>query len=269
MTREKSEVFPISLFGADDRAGRGGGKAVRGGRGSGSGKNDYRKGSLRNVPLLSQLSDSGLAKLEGQSQRTSFSKGQEIIGRADQTSEVFILLSGQARVIFYSAGGRAVAFRRIDPGDVMGEFAAIDGLGRSATVEAVRPCVALIISNQLFWELTETDRGFAGAVMRHLVGLLRSLTARIVEFSTLGVKDRIHCELLRLAKKAQEDGGKAELNPAPTHSDLAARISTHREAVSRELSRLSKLGVIERKGRTISVKNLTQLERMVREASGE
>ena len=268
MTREKSEVFPISLFGADDRAGRGG-KAVRSGRGSGSGKNDYRKGSLRNVPLLSQLSDSGLARLEAQSQRTSFSKGQEIIGRADQTSEVFILLSGQARVIFYSAGGRAVAFRRIDPGDVMGEFAAIDGLGRSATVEAVRPCVALIISNQLFWELTETDRGFAGAVMRHLVGLLRSLTARIVEFSTLGVKDRIHCELLRLAKKAQEDGGKAELNPAPTHSDLAARISTHREAVSRELSRLSKLGVIERKGRTISVKNLTQLERMVREASGE
>src|SRR5688572_21914233 len=111
MTREKSEVFPISLFGADDRAGRGG-KAVRGGRGSGGGKNDYRKGSLRNVPLLSQLSDSGLARLEAQSQRTNFSKGQEIIGRADQTSEVFILLSGQARVIFYSAGGRAVAFRR-------------------------------------------------------------------------------------------------------------------------------------------------------------
>ena len=167
------------------------------------------------------------------------------------------------------AGGRAVAFRRIDPGEVVGEFAAIDGQGRSATVEAVRPCVALSIGAPLFWELTETDRGFAAAVMRHLVGLLRALTARIVEFSTLGVKDRIHCELLRLAKKALEEGGKSELNPAPTHSDLAARISTHREAVSRELSRLSKLGVIERKGRTITVKNLAQLEHMVQEASGE
>jgi CRP/FNR family cyclic AMP-dependent transcriptional regulator len=72
-----------------------------------------------------------------------------------------------------------------------------------------------------------------------------------------------------MAKKAVEDGGKSELNPAPTHSDLAARISTHREAVSRELSRLSKLGVIERRGRIITIVNLTQLERMVHEASGE
>jgi CRP-like cAMP-binding protein len=268
MTNGKREVVPISFFVSDDRMGTGG-RAVRSGRKAAGAKADYRKGSLRSIPLLADLSNEGLARLESHAQRINFAKGQQMISRADPSRDVFILLSGQARVTFYSAGGRAVAFRRIDPGEVVGEFAAIDGQGRSATVEAVRPCVALSIGAPLFWELTETDRGFAAAVMRHLVGLLRALTARIVEFSTLGVKDRIHCELLRLAKKALEEGGKSELNPAPTHSDLAARISTHREAVSRELSRLSKLGVIERKGRTITVKNLAQLEHMVQEASGE
>ena len=269
MTQEKRGLVTVPLFMAEDRVGGRGGSPLGGRRHQGVAKIDYRKGTLRKIPLLKELRDDSLARLESQAVRLTFVKGQEIIARTDPARDVFILLFGQARVTFYSAGGRAVAFRRIEPGDIVGEFAAIDGLGRSATVEAIRPCTVLSIGAHLFWDLTETDRAFSAAVMRHLVGLLRSLTARIVEFSTLGVRDRIHCELLRIARQALDEGGKSELNPAPTHSDLAARISTHREAVSRELSRLSKLGVIERKGRIIVVKNLAQLEHMVREASGE
>jgi CRP/FNR family transcriptional regulator, cyclic AMP receptor protein len=268
MNHPKREVFPISFLVADDRTGAGRGTATRGGHSTAS-KLDYRKGSLRNVPLFAELSDQSIALLDKHGSRMSFSKNQEIISRSDTSRDVFVLLSGHGRVTFFSAGGKAVAFRRIEPGDLFGEFAAIDGLGRSATVEATRPAVALSISSQLFWELMQSDRGFSGAVMRHLVGLLRSLTARIVEFSTLGVKNRIHCELLRMAKAALDDAGKSELNPAPTHSELAARISTHREAVSRELSRLTKLNIIERRGRSIAVKDLQRLERMVEEAGGE
>lgn len=265
MTNEKRDVFPISFLGAEDRTG----VARLGGRQASAPKLDYRKAALRSIPLLEGISDDSVNRLERQASRTSYTKGQEMIRRSDVTRDVFILLSGHARVTFYSASGKAVAFRRIEPGDVVGEFAAIDGQGRSATVEAIRPSMALVMSSQLFWELMRDDPAFTAAVIRHLVGLLRTLTARIVEFSTLGVKDRIHCELLRMAKTAMEEGGRSELNPAPTHSDLAARISTHREAVSRELSRLSKLGIIERKGRSITVKNLEQLERLVQEASGE
>lgn len=268
MKYEMRGIFPSPFWAADERSGERGGSSG-GRRLSGSSKVDYRKGSLRKIPLLASLSDDSLDRVEAQAVRLTFAKGQEMITRADASRDVFILLSGQARVTFYSAGGRAVAFRRIDPGDVVGEFAAIDGQGRSATVEAVRPAMVLSFGAPLFWELIETDPGFASSMMRHLVTLLRSLTARIVEFSTLGVRDRIHCELLRLARKALEEGGKSELNPAPTHSDLAARISTHREAVSRELSKLSKAGIIERRGRVISVRNMAQLERMVQEASGE
>lgn len=268
MNHHKREVFPISFLVADDRAGAGRAVSPRDGY-SAAARVDYRKGSLRNIPLFADLSDESLAVLEKQAVRMSFRKGQEIISRAEGSRDVFILLSGNGRVTFFSASGKAVAFRRIDPGDIFGEFAAIDGHGRSATVEVIRPATVLCISWQLFWDLMQADRAFTAAVMRHLVGLLRALTARIVEFSTLGVKNRIHCELLRMAKAALQDAGKSELNPAPTHSDLAARISTHREAVSRELSRLTKLGIIERKGRSITVKDMERLERMVQEAGGE
>ena len=45
--------------------------------------------------------------------------------------------------------------------------------------------------------------------MRELTRLVRSLSERVVEFSTLGVKNRIHAELLRLAREHMRDGNTA------------------------------------------------------------
>ena len=75
---------------------------------------------------------------------------------------------------------------------------------------------------------------------------IRALTTRVYEFSTLAVKNRIQAELLRLARLASGDGKRARVAPAPTHSEIASRVATHREAVTRELNRLARLGLIER-----------------------
>jgi predicted transcriptional regulator len=57
--------------------------------------------------------------------------------------------------------------------------------------------------------------------------------------------------------------------PAPTHVEIASRVSTHREAVTRELNRLSRIGIIERRGGTLMVKDVTRLAEMVHDATGE
>lgn len=223
---------------------------------------------LRDIPLLAAVSEASLAKLE-KATRLTFMRGQDIISRADTSRDAYILLSGDARVTFFSASGKAVAFRQIEPGDLFGEFAAIDGKGRSATVETMTKAEVLCMGEQLFWELMHSDPFFTAAVMRHLVDLLRTLTARIVEFSTMDVRGRIHAELLRMAMDALNASGKAEIYPAPTHSDLAARISTHREAVSREMSLLAKHGIIEKSGRALSVIDISRLEQLVHVAKGD
>ena len=232
-------------------------------------KTDFRKISFRKIPIFQPVSTETLKKIEGNASRLNFARGQEIIVRSDDSDDVFVLLTGLARVIIFSASGKAVGFRRINPGDFFGEFSAIDGQRRSATVEAVKPCTTLSMTSALFWDLMESDRAFLAVVLNHLVDLLRSATARIVEFSTLAVKNRIHCEVLRMAKGASGDGGEYLISPAPTHSEIAARISTHREAVSREFSRLKRLGIIERRGRLLAVRDLPRLEQMVHDAYGE
>lgn len=227
-------------------------------------------GDLRRIPLLASVSKETLKRIERQAKQLSFKKGQEIVARTEDVSDVFMLISGLARVTVISASGKAVNFRRVDPGDIFGEFAAIDGQKRSASVEAAEPCTALCMNAQFFRELMERDPAFMNAVLTHLVGLLRSTTARIVEFSTMAVTNRIHSELLRMARAAGNDAdGMYEISPVPTHSEIAGRISTHREAVSREISRLKQLGIIERRGRALIVKDIARLERMVHDASGE
>jgi CRP-like cAMP-binding protein len=230
---------------------------------------DARKVTLTNIPLLERISPESLKKIEKHAKCLSFTKGQEIITRSEELNDVYILVGGLARVQVFSANGKGVGFRRVNPGDLFGEFSAIDGDKRSASVEAVTSCVVLSMSSSFFRELMESDPVFMGAVLNHLVGILRSLTARIVEFSTLAVKNRIHSEILRMSRETRDASGAYLISPAPTHSEIAQRISTHREAVSREISRLKQLGIIERRGRVLAVKDFERLERMVDEASGE
>jgi CRP/FNR family transcriptional regulator, cyclic AMP receptor protein len=228
---------------------------------------DVGKVSLAALPLLERISPESLKKIEKRAKRLSYAKGQEIIARSEDLNDVYILVGGLARALVFSASGKAVGFRRINPGDLFGEFSAIDGDGRSASVEAVTNCTVLSLSPGFFQELMENDPAFMSAVLNHLVGLLRALTSRIVEFSTLAVKNRVHSELLRMARESRDGNNAYIISPAPTHSEIAQRISTHREAVSREISRLKQRGIIERRGRVLAVRDVEQLQRMVDEAS--
>jgi CRP/FNR family transcriptional regulator, cyclic AMP receptor protein len=115
-------------------------------------------------------------------------------------------------------------------------------------------------------ERASRGAGDAGA---QLVSKIRALTTRVYEFSTLVVSNRIQAELLRLAIDALRSGSCTRIAPAPTHTEIASRVSTHREAVTRELARLSRLGFIEKEKNALVVKDLERLTEMVHAATGE
>jgi len=102
---------------------------------------------------------------------------------------------------------------------------------------------------------------------------VRNLSDRVVEFSTLAVNNRIHAELLRLVHTQMttrlEGLAAVTIAELPTHQEIANRISTHREAVSRELARLEGQGLIARDGRGLRIRDVARLARMVEEVKGE
>jgi CRP/FNR family transcriptional regulator, cyclic AMP receptor protein len=106
-------------------------------------------------------------------------------------------------------------------------------------------------------------------VMRGLCHLVREISERVIDLATLGVQNRVHAELLRLAREAGCADNRARLDPSPTHAEMASRVSTNREQVTRELNALQARGLLAKEGRALLLQDVAQLERMVAEVRGE
>ena len=91
----------------------------------------------------------------------------------------------------------------------------------------------------------------------------------MVEFSTLTVQKRIEVELLRLARETAPGQKSAVIFPAPTHAELASRVSTHREAVTRALGELARAGIVEKRCGTLVIGDVDALAALVDEGLSE
>jgi CRP/FNR family cyclic AMP-dependent transcriptional regulator len=191
-------------------------------------------------------------------------KGQMVVGEGTDATEVYLILSGQVRFSLVSIHGREMILRDFGPGHIFGELAAIDGLPRSASAVALDDCQLARMSGAAFVNfLGEVPR--AGLWMaQQLVRRVRDLTNRAFELATLPVAARLQTELLRLALAGECPApDRAIIRPMPTHADLAARIGTRREAVSRELSILAHEGLVVQSGRSLEVLSINRLRTLL------
>lgn len=223
---------------------------------------------LRGCELFAGLGDATLSACLDAIGRKRLQAGDTLIWHDDIGDDVFFVVSGTLRVNMYAPDGRTVLFRDIGHGETIGELAAIDGKRRSASVEARTESDVLVMSGRAFRDLVAREPGVALALLGRTIGLVRELSDRIFQLSSLGVSNRIHAELLRLARATGATAGRVVLSPAPRQSDIADRIATNREAVSREISQLTRLGILARDGKALVVVDLGRLADLVSAASG-
>jgi CRP-like cAMP-binding protein len=220
---------------------------------------------LRGIALLAGLSPERLEALARECAWRNFDVEQSIISRAAPDRDLYFIVSGRVRVTTYSAAGRQVTFRDFGPGEHFGEVAAIDGLARSADVVGLEGGLLASLPPAALGRLLREEPALAERLLRDFATLVRRLSARVIDLSTLGVHQRLHAELLRLARDAGVKGNRARIEPAPKHADLASQVSTYREQITRELSVLAKAKVLGKDGRALVVLDVARLQKMVEE----
>jgi CRP/FNR family cyclic AMP-dependent transcriptional regulator len=225
--------------------------------------------SLDGISLFAGLESSVRAQIGERCAWHSYEQGAWIVNYLDSSNDVFFIVAGEVRITIYSLSGKAVSFCDLGPGDVFGEYAAIDGESRSASVQASSNCLIASMPAAGFLKLLQTEPSVNHELLLKLLKTVRTLDRRVYEFSTLAVNNRIRAEVLRIANRSSRKGKCAYLVPAPTHVEIASRVSTHREAVTRELTRLTHLGILERQGHTLVVKDVERLEMIVHDSTGE
>jgi CRP/FNR family cyclic AMP-dependent transcriptional regulator len=225
--------------------------------------------SLDGIGLLTGLTDAQRSELAKKATWRRYSPGESILHYLDESGDVFFVVAGRVRALNYSRSGRQVSYRDIDAGEMFGEFSAIDGEPRSSSVVAASSCVIASLSADRFWQLLREQPSVAAALLRHFTKLLRYYSERVKELATLPVRIRVQVELLRLGRRDGRDGDRLIIEHAPTHADLADRIGTNREAVTRALGELRRDGVLQSKRGTLIIAKASLLERAIAEAAGE
>jgi len=220
---------------------------------------------LRAIALLEGCSPENLEALARECAWRHFESGQRIISRAAPERDLYFIVSGRVQVTTFSAAGRQVTFRDYGAGEHFGEVAAIDGMLRSADVVGLAPGLLASVSPATLRRMLREEPTIAERLLRNFASLVRRLSDRVIDLSTLGVHQRLHAEVLRLALEAGVKANRARIDPAPKHADLASQVSTYREQVTRELSALAKRGVLGKDGRALVVLDVARLQRMVEE----
>ncbi len=220
---------------------------------------------LRGAGLLAGFSDVRLEELAHQFTWKRVTAGQNIITHEAADRDVHLIVGGRARVMVTTSSGRQIAYKELGPGSAVGVLAAIDGVARSADVLALEDTLIASMNPAQFHQLLRESPAAADWTRKALVAMVRELSDRVFEVSALGVQNRVHAEILRLAREVGVTGNRATIDPAPTHADLAARVSTYREQATREISAMVKQGLLERAGHALVVPDVERLESIVAE----
>lgn len=214
---------------------------------------------LRQIDLLQGLAAERLEAIGRACAWRPYAAGQRLVAREDADRDVHFIVGGTVLVTTYASTGRETSFRELSAGTSFGEIAALDGLPRSADVVALTPGLLASMPPGAFRELLRAEWQVNERVLLRLTTLVRSLVDRVVEVSTLNVQQRVCMELLRLARPATVRTEGLRIEPAPRHAELAHRVSSYREQVTRELSALVKSGVLAKDGAALVVRDPARL----------
>ena len=209
---------------------------------------------LRTVPIFSELTDGDIASLGRLTSRRRFPKDTVIFFENEEGDSFFMILGGRIKVTILGDDGREVILSMLGPGDFFGEMALLDNEPRSATAIAVEETELLSLHRTDFQTVLTENRSITTALIKILTARLRRANHQISTLALLDVYGRVARVIVDMAR---EEGrrlrdGRIAFRRA-THQEIANRIGTTRETVTRMLKDIERQGLIHIEGKEIVV----------------
>jgi CRP/FNR family transcriptional regulator len=185
-----------------------------------------------------------------------FADGQMLFWEGEACAGIFLIAEGSVKIFKTSAHGREMMLALETAPATVAELPLFDGGPYPASVRAVGAVIALFVNKSDFQNVCRQYPDVAlkllavvGHRLRHLVGMVESMT-----FGS--VTQRLARLLLDASRQAASDHFDLPL----THQELASRLGTVREVVSRNLARFRAEGLVKLDGRRLSILDRGGLE---------
>jgi CRP/FNR family transcriptional regulator/CRP/FNR family cyclic AMP-dependent transcriptional regulator len=207
---------------------------------------------LKTVPIFSELSEADMETLARLATRRRYPKDTVVFFENDEGDSLFMILEGRIRVTILGDDGREIILTVLGPGDFFGEMSLLDQEPRSATAIAAEDTELVALHRADFQGLLSENPSISAALIRVLNSRLRKANQQISTLALLDVYGRVARVILEMARdegRRLKDGRIAFRRA--THQEIANRIGTTRETVTRMLKDLERQGLIQVDGREI------------------
>ena len=218
---------------------------------------------LKKSLLFSGLGAEDLAEVAAIAHRRTFARGESLFAEGDAATGFYLLASGSMKLCKVSPDGREKVLHFVHPGETFAE-AAFFGDGRyPAEARAMEGGDALFFPREAFMGLLERNPRFSLNLIVSLSLLLRRFARQIEELSFAEVPTRLAAYLLELMeRKSTTYQGKTYLDLDMKKGELASRLGTVSETLSRALKKFRDEGIIEVDGSRVVIFDLDRLTRV-------
>lgn len=203
---------------------------------------------LRRSVMFQNLSENELRKISLRFELLDLPMGEVLFYEKEPSNDMYIVLEGKVRASLFDEQGNELVLAELGPGEFIGEMGMIDQLPRSATVLAEENTRLAVLRRDTFLKIIKENPDIAVNVIKALVSRLRKTDDMVEALAFRNVESRIVKFLVELGKeRGRVEGGFYKVRKM-THRELASRVGSSREAVTKALKALTFKKVIQDAG---------------------
>jgi CRP-like cAMP-binding protein len=173
-------------------------------------------------------------------------RGQTIFQRGDEGSSLMAVLRGRVRISSVSGDGKELTLNVINPGEIFGEIALLDGQPRSADAVAIEDTVLLVVERRYFLPFLRHKEDLCLRLLAVLCSRLRRTSTALEEIALFDLPVRLARVLLKLAEDYGRPGSTGtRIDLKLSQRDLSNLVAASRESVNKLLRTWRENGTVE------------------------
>lgn len=206
---------------------------------------------LQQIPYFADISPEVLIRLAEKAAQRTYPKHAVILNEGDEAGPLFVILSGKVRVFLSDAAGKEVTLSVQEKGSYFGELSLLDDEPRSASVMTLEKTVCGLVAKTEFRKWLAEHPDVSGSLIKGLTRRIRILTESVRGLALCDVYGRLSRLLYDLADAGTE---LPTILDRPSHQELANRIGSSREMVSKIMKDLVNGGYVSHEGRSLTIR---------------
>jgi CRP-like cAMP-binding protein len=214
--------------------------------------------------LLGKLSGNEIDTLLTYSRVERHPAGDEIFAKGSPGQSMMAVLRGTVRISSISMAGKEIVLNIINPGEIFGEIALLDGGERTGDASAMTDCELLVLNRRDFMPFLQARADICLMLIKILCQRLRQTSEQVEDLLFRHLEARVAKALLHLA----EHSGRPDIHGAAlelhlSQSELGNIVGSSRESINKQLQVWHKAGLIDLAKGSIVIRDAMAIERLI------